>query len=59
MDKTRTVVTMTSTFTPKYGPVGWIMAKVMMQSKVRKTFEEVLDGLDAYIHTQQKPPLVE
>jgi uncharacterized protein YndB with AHSA1/START domain len=49
IDETRTVVTMTSNFTPKFGPVGWVMAKVMMKSKFRETFEEVLYGLDSYV----------
>ena len=54
IDETRTVVTTTSHFTPKYGPVGWILAKVMMKSKFRDTFEEVLDGLDSYVHSVEK-----
>ena len=54
IDETRTAVTMTSNFTPKFGPVGWIMAKVMMKSKFRETFEEVLYGLDSYVHSGQK-----
>ena len=54
IDETRTAVTMTSNFTPKFGPVGWILAKVMMKSKFRETFEEVLSGLDSYVHSGQK-----
>jgi len=45
---------MTTNFTPKFGPIGWVMAKVMMKSRFRKTFEEVLAGLDSYVHTGQK-----
>jgi len=44
-----TTVTMTATFTPKYGPVGWVIAKTMMKSKFRETFEEVLDGLESHV----------
>lgn len=53
-DETRTVVTMTSNFTPKFGPVGWLLAKMMMKSKFRETFEAVLSGLDSYVHSEQK-----
>ena len=54
IDESRTAVTMTTNFTPKFGPIGWVMAKVMMKSRFRKTFEEVLAGLDSYVHTGQK-----
>jgi len=54
IDDTRTAVTMTSNFKPKFGPIGWIMAKTMMKSKFRKTFGEMLDGLDSYVRTGQK-----
>ncbi|MFC6942784.1 SRPBCC family protein [Salinirubellus sp. GCM10025818] len=42
-------VTMAATFEPKYGFVGTIMAKLVMESRFRSTFEEVLDGLEAYV----------
>lgn len=29
----RTAVTMTSNFIPKYGPIGWLMGKLVMRSK--------------------------
>lgn len=50
LDEARTAVTMTSNFTPKYSPIGWILAKTMMKSKFGETFEEVLAGLDSYVH---------
>jgi len=43
------VVTMAATFEPKYGFLGTIMAKLMMESRFQKTFEEILDGLEAYV----------
>ncbi|MBX0325565.1 SRPBCC family protein [Halomicroarcula sp. F13] len=43
------VVTMAATFEPKYGFLGTVMAKLMMESRFQKTFEEVLDGLEAYV----------
>jgi len=46
-----TIVTMTATFTPKYGLLGWVLAKLMMESKFRETFEDVLDGLESHVLT--------
>jgi len=43
------VVTMAATFEPKYGFLGTIMAKLMMESRFQKTFKEILDGLEAYV----------
>lgn len=53
LTESATKVTMTATFTPKYSPFGWVMGKLMMKSKFRETFEEVLDGLDSYVRTGQ------
>lgn len=58
IDRTRTAVTMTSQFTPKYGPLGWVMAKTMMRSKFRETFDSVLDGLDSYVGSVESPAAV-
>ncbi|MFC7133635.1 MULTISPECIES: SRPBCC family protein [Salinibaculum] len=55
VDGTRTAVTMTSHFRPKFGPLGWLLAKTMMESKFRDTFDEVLEGLDSYVHTLETP----
>jgi hypothetical protein len=44
---------MTATFTPKFGPLGWLLAKAMMESKFRETFENVLDGLESHVLTGQ------
>lgn len=49
----RTEVTMSARFTPKFGPLGWVMAKVMMRSKFEESFEETLDGLASYVETGQ------
>lgn len=50
----RTAVTMTADFIPKYGPIGWLMAKLVMKSKFEETFNEVLEGLESYVQTGQK-----
>jgi len=42
-------VTMAAAFEPKYGFLGTVLAKLMMESRFRQTFEEVLDGLEAYV----------
>ncbi|WP_136591568.1 SRPBCC family protein [Salinigranum halophilum] len=52
-DESETMVTMTATFKPKFGPVGYLMAKAMMESRFRETFEEVLDGLESHVRTGQ------
>ena len=49
VDDRLTAVTMTARFTPKFGPVGWILATLTMKPKFRQTFEEVLDGLESYV----------
>lgn len=49
-----TAVTMTATFTPKFGPLGWLMAKTMMKGKFRETFEETLEGLEAHVHAKSQ-----
>jgi len=51
--ESETRVTMTATFKPKFGPLGYLMAKVMMESKFRTTFEEVLEGLESHVRTGQ------
>lgn len=53
LTESATKVTMTATFTPKYGPLGWVMGKLIMESKFRETFEEVFNGLDSHVRTGQ------
>jgi len=52
LDDSRSAVTMRARFTPKYGPLGWVMAKVMMRSKLAESFEETLDGLADYVQAE-------
>lgn len=44
-------VTMALTYEPKYGPVGWVMAKAMMNTRFEATFEGVLGGLERHLQT--------
>lgn len=51
---TAAAVTMAATFEPKYGFVGTVMAKLVMVPRFRRTFEETLDGLEAYVIADRK-----
>lgn len=53
VDDTRTEVTWTHRFTPKYGPLGWLMAKLLIKSKIEETFEDSLEDLDSYVTDEQ------
>ena len=55
IDANRSEVTMTGRFTPKFGPVGWLLAKVMMKSKLEETFADTLAGLEKYVKNQTAP----
>ncbi len=33
-------------FQPKFGPLGWLMAQLMMKNQFSKTLSDVLEGLD-------------
>ena len=51
IDENSTEVTMTMSFVPKYGPVGWLMATLMMKSQLRTQCEDILAGLDTHLQT--------
>jgi len=51
-DKTSDVV-FSMSFQPKFGPLGWIMAQLMMKSQFAKILDSVLEGLDKNLHTGQ------
>ena len=51
IDGHSTEVTMTLSFVPKYGPVGWLMAKLMMERQLRGLSEDILAGLDTHLQT--------
>jgi carbon monoxide dehydrogenase subunit G len=53
LDDSRSTVTLKGRYTPKYGPVGWMMAKVVMNSMIEKLYEEALDGLAEYVEEEQ------
>jgi carbon monoxide dehydrogenase subunit G len=49
VDAERTEVTVSSRFTPKYGPLGWLMATLVMERRLRETFDDTLAGLDDHL----------
>lgn len=50
-DENSTGVTVNMSFVPKYGPVGWLMAKLMMNRQFRDLSEGILAGLDTHLQT--------
>lgn len=40
-------------FTPKFGPVGWLMAQLMMKRQFRRILERVAQGLEDHVRTGQ------
>lgn len=52
IDDHHTEATFTAAFSPKYGPIGWLMARMMMVSAFEKRFDEVLAGLAAYVRAR-------
>lgn len=38
-------------FQPKYGPAGWLMAKLMMKKQFASILKKVLQGLDTHLQT--------
>ena len=51
IDENSTEVTMTMSFVPKFGPVGWLMAELMMKNKLRAMCGDILAGLDIHLQT--------
>lgn len=51
IDEDSTEVTMTMSFVPKYGPAGWVMAKLLINSQIHDMAEDILAGLDTHLQT--------
>jgi len=51
IDENSTQVTMTMSFVPEFGPVGWLMAKLMMKNERRAMCGDSLAGLDTHLQT--------
>jgi len=51
LDASQSQVTMQIDFEPKFGPVGWLMATVMMKPMLKSGFAKVLQGLGEHVRT--------
>jgi len=47
----RSRVTYAGTFTPRFGPAGWLMAKVMMKRQFERMMGSLIDGVEAHLRT--------
>ena len=47
----KTVLTYDGGFQTKYGPMGWMMAKMMMLPMFKKMTRKIIDGIEAHIIT--------
>lgn len=46
-----TSVTMTMDFEPRYGPLGWLMAELVMKGQFTKVLDNLLLGLEEHLET--------
>jgi len=46
-------VTVTLSFVPKFGPLGWLMAKLLMKPMLKKALTGLLQGLDDHTRSGQ------
>lgn len=49
----RTRATMTADYVPKWGPIGWVLAKTIMPRKNAELLDETLAGLEKHLETGQ------
>lgn len=47
----RTTVTFEGGFVPKFGPMGWVMGKLMMKRQFEAMMGQVIDGLESHLKT--------
>ena len=47
----QSTVTFNMSFQPKYGPAGWLMAKLIMKKQFESILKHVLKGLDTHLQT--------
>ena len=40
-------------FQPKFGPVGWLMAKVMMEREFGRRLGLLIEGIEEHVRTGQ------
>jgi uncharacterized protein YndB with AHSA1/START domain len=47
----RAAVTVTARYVPRYGPLGWVLATVLLRRRFETLFDGTLRGLDRYVTT--------
>ena len=47
----RSLLTVTLEFTPKFGPLGWLMGKLMIRPMLQRALRGVTKGLDDHMRT--------
>ncbi len=52
-DDRSTLVSLEMKFEPKFGPIGWVMAKLLMKPQFKGLFNKLLKGLDDHLETGQ------
>jgi hypothetical protein len=53
LDKDKSLLSVTIEFEPKYGPIGWLMAKLLMRPMLTKALNGLTKGLDDYMTSGQ------
>lgn len=50
-DDRHSTVTFTAAFQPKYGPLGWLLGRVVMEQRFEDRLDSVLEGLATHLRT--------
>jgi len=51
MGSNQTEVTVVGRFTPKFGPIGWLMGNLLIKNMIKKTILKVISGMETHIKT--------
>lgn len=54
LDDSRTRVAVTGRVQPKYGPLGWVLAKLVIVPKGKGLLRDLLAGLDDHLETRER-----
>ncbi len=53
LNENGSILSVTMEFIPKFGPLGWLMGKLMMRPMLKKVLNGMAKGLDEHISTGQ------
>ena len=53
LSENKSLLSVTLEFEPKFGPIGWLMAKLLMQPALTKALNGLTKGLDDYMTSGQ------